>query len=147
MAWGPNTEEQTREFLETGVKPGYDFAVVIKDLDQVIGSCGVYPDAAGDTGELGWILHQDFWKQGYGSELCRELIRYSFVDLGLRRLIAPCAAVNYGSYRIMERNGMRREALHVKAFWARIDQEWIDGAVYALLAEEWAIDASQETPF
>ena len=31
---------------------------------------------------------------------------------------------------------MRREALHVKAFWARVDKEWIDKAVYAILSEE-----------
>ena len=37
----------------------------------------------------------------------------------------------------MERNRMRREAVHVKAFWARIDKEWIDQAIYAILAEDY----------
>ena len=136
MAWGPNTEEQTREFLKS-VKPGRDFAVELKKLNKVIGSCGVYPDSENDTGVLGWILHIDHWKQGYGTELAGELIRYGFEDLNLRRLKAPCAAVNYGSCRIMERNGMRREALHSKAFWARINKEWIDEAWYAILAVDY----------
>ena len=137
MAWGPNTEEQTREFISSFVKSGKDFAVVLKESECVVGSCGVYPDNGNDTGELGWILHIDYWKQGYGTELGGELIRYGFEDLKLRRIFAPCAAVNYGSYRVMERNGMRREALHVKAFWARVDKEWIDKAVYAILADEY----------
>ena len=136
MAWGPNTEEQTREFLAI-TKPGKDFAVVLKGTDKVIGSCGIYPDSDNDTGELGWILHMDYWKRGYGTELGGELIRYGFEDLTLRRISAPCAAANYGSCRVMERNGMRREALNVKAFWARVDKEWIDNAVYAILAEEY----------
>lgn len=136
MSFGPNTEELTRGFL-AAVKPGIDFAVVLKDGGKVIGSCGLYTDDENDTGELGWILHKDFWKRGYGTELCGELMRYGFETLKLRRLIAPCAAVNYGSYRVMERNGMRREALHRKAFWARIDKAWIDSAVYAILAEEY----------
>ena len=136
MSWGPNTEEQTREFLSSA-KPGRDFAVILKDEGKVIGSCGIYPDSAGDTGEIGWILLMDFWKRGYGTEFGGELIRYGFEDLKLRRIFAPCAAVNYGSYRVMERNGMRREALHVKNFWARVDKEWIDSAVYAILAEEY----------
>ena len=135
MAWGPNTEKQTKSFLVTA-SVGKDYAVVIKKSGNVIGSCGIYPDSANDTAEIGWILHKDYWKQGYGTELGGELIRYGFEDLKLRRIFAPCAAVNYGSYRVMERNGMRREALHVKAFWARVDKEWIDGAVYAILAEE-----------
>ena len=136
MAWGPNTDEQTKEFLDIIVKPGKDFAIVLKESGEVIGSCGIYPDEPGDTAELGWILHMNHWKKGYGTEVCGELIRYGFEDLQLRRITAPCAAVNYGSYRVMERNNMRREALHKKKFWARVDKEWIDEAVYAILSEE-----------
>jgi RimJ/RimL family protein N-acetyltransferase len=136
MAWGPNSEEDTRNFLKI-TKAGKDFAVVPKESGGVIGSCGIYPDSEGSCGELGWILHMDHWKQGYGTELAAELIRYGFEDLSLRRIFAPCAAVNYGSYRVMERNGMRRESLRVKALWARVDKEWIDGAEYAILAEEY----------
>ena len=137
MKWGPNTEEQTREFLAK-VKPGKDFAVVLSASDIVIGSCGIYPNSENDTAEMGWILHKDYWKQGYGTEICGELIRYGFNDLGLRRIFAECAAKNYGSYRVMERNDMRREANYKKAFWARIDKEWIDAAGYAILAEEYS---------
>jgi len=136
MSWGPNSEEQTRQFL-AAAKTGKDFGVVLRETGEVIGSCGVYPDADSDTGELGWILHMDYWKQGFGTELAGALIKYGFESLKLRRIQAPCAAVNYGSCRVMERNYMRREALHVKAFWARTDKEWIDEAKYAILAEEY----------
>jgi len=37
----------------------------------------------------------------------------------------------------MERADVRREALHVKGVWARMDKEWIDQAEYAILAEEY----------
>lgn len=136
MSFGPNTEEQTLEWLSYA-KPGKDFAVLLKETGAVIGSCGIYPNDTNYMGDIGWILHKDYWKRGYGTELGGELIRYGFEDLNLGRIQAPCAAVNYGSYRVMERNGMRREALHRKAFWARVDKEWIDEAVYAILAEEY----------
>ena len=87
MAWGPNSEEQTREFLKS-VKSGR--------------------------------------------------------DLKLHRIFAPCVAANYGSYRVMERNGMRRKALRVKAFWSRVDKEWIDGTEYAILAEEYFTKPSND---
>ena len=136
MGWGPNTEEGTKEFLSS-TKPGIDFAVVLQQNGKVIGSCGIYPNADNDTAELGWILHKNYWKLGYGTELGGALIQYGFKSLNLRRITAPCAAVNYGSCRVMERNGMRREALHVKAFWSRIEKKWIDEAIYAILAEEY----------
>jgi RimJ/RimL family protein N-acetyltransferase len=136
MAWGPNTEDQTRIFLDS-VTSGKDFAVTLADSSAVIGSCGIYPNEVGYMADIGWILHKDYWKRGYGTELCGELIRYGFENLKLGRIQAPCAAVNYGSYRIMERSGMQREALHRKAFWARVDKEWIDEAWYAILAEDY----------
>ncbi len=136
MSFGPNDEESTRKFLETA-KSGNDFAVVLKENNYVIGSGGIYADDTNDTGVLGWILHIDYWKRGYGTEFGAELIRYGFEDLKLRRIYADCAAVNYGSYRVMERIGMQREALHRKAFWARIDKEWVDRAVYAILATDY----------
>ena len=140
MSFGPNSEEETHSFLERAIaRPGKDFAVVLKETGRVIGSCGLYthPAMIHDCGEVGWILHMDHWKQGYGTELAGELLRYGFEDLKLRWIVAPCAVVNYGSYRVMERNGMKREAVHVKAFWARIDQEWIDEAVYTILSEDY----------
>ena len=136
MAWGPNSEDDTREFLAK-VTDGKDFAVVLKETGQVIGTCGIFPDDDNDTAMLGWILHSYQWGRGYGTEFCGELIRYGFEVLKMRRLFAYCAAVNFGSARVMEKNGMRREALHKKAHWARVDKEWIDMEAYALLAEEY----------
>ena len=75
MSWGPNSEEETKSFLAT-TRLGKDFAVSLKDSGKIIGSCGIYPDERNDSAELGWILHIDYWKQGYGAELCGELIRY-----------------------------------------------------------------------
>ena len=85
MAWGSNTKEETQEYLAS-VKSGKDYAVVSRDLNKVIGSCGIYPDSANDTAEIGWILHKDYWKRGFGTEFAGELIRYGFEDLKLRRI-------------------------------------------------------------
>jgi RimJ/RimL family protein N-acetyltransferase len=57
-----DTEDDTRKFLES-VKPGADASA-----------------------EVGWILHKDYRKQGYGTEFARALIRYRFEDLKLRRI-------------------------------------------------------------
>ena len=133
MAWGPHTDkEKTRLFLSK-VKPGQDFAIILKETGKVIGGGGIYVE----DGALGWILHKDHHRKGYGTEFAAEMLRYGFKDLGLRRIVGHCAADNYGSRRVMERNGMRLEGLHKKAFWARIDKEWIDDVVYAILAEEY----------
>lgn len=136
MAWGPNTLDATIDFIKT-TRVGYDFAIILKDTNKLIGSCGIYPDDKNDTGNLGWILHMDYWKCGYGTEFAKELVRYGFEDLKLRRIKADCVAENYGSYRLMERSGMRREGLHKQSMWANVDKEWKDTVSYAILAEEY----------
>ena len=136
MSFEPSGEDETKNFITT-TKLGKDFIIALKDTGKVIGSCGIYPNDVKKSASLGWILHMDYWQQGYGTEICRELIRYGFEDLNLRRIYAYCAAANHASYKIMERNGMRREALHIKSHWSKVDKEWVDDAVYAILADEY----------
>ena len=74
-------------------------------------------------------------KQGLGTELAHELIRFGFEELKLHRIYAHCDSENYGSYRVMERNGMRKEGRFIKN--CKIKGEWRDEFLYAILEEEW----------
>lgn len=120
MIWGPNSEEDTRNFIKNVMEQSkavpqqkYDFAVTIKDGGKLIGGCGIYLKSPSEA-EMGWILHRNYWKQGYGTEFARELLRFGFEDLKLHRIYTTCYAKNYGSYRVMERNGMRAKVLSSK---------------------------------
>jgi len=90
----------------------------------------------GVQAEIGWCIDPAVAGHGYATEAVQELIRVSFEDLDLRRLVAHCFAANERSWRLMERVGMRREAHTVKESLHR-SGEWMDGFSYALLAEEW----------
>ncbi|WP_454084294.1 GNAT family N-acetyltransferase [Georgenia sp. Marseille-Q6866] len=92
--------------------------------------------AAGTEVEVGWVLDPAHRGRGYGTEAVRELLRYSFTELGVRRAVANCFAANDPSWRLMERVGMRREAYTVRDSLHR-SGEWLDSLVYAVLAEEW----------
>ncbi len=146
MLFGPNSEDSTRAFLETAVRQAreeprlhYDFAAVERASGAVIGGCGISLNKARNMAEVGWVLHRDYWKRGYGTELAGALLRFGFEELKLHRIFASCHAANYGSYRVMERNGMRREAYFVKARAGRPEsgEAWHDELHYAILEEEW----------
>jgi RimJ/RimL family protein N-acetyltransferase len=92
--------------------------------------------ARGVQAELGWVLHPAHAGHGYATEAVGALLRLCFEDLGLRRVTANCFADNEGSWRLMERVGMRRELYAVRESLHR-SGEWLDGAGYALLADEW----------
>ncbi|MGI1805655.1 GNAT family N-acetyltransferase [Exiguobacterium sp. TDN 0502] len=61
--------------------------------------------------ELGFELHPDFWRQGYGSEAVQEVIRFSFEELGLFRLGAVTFLENEASYRLLEKLGFTYEGV------------------------------------
>lgn len=148
MSFGPNSEEDTRNFIEGCIKSEqddprsqFDFILEIKGTGQAIGTGGIYlekdwHDRRFICGNLGWILHKDHWKHGYCTEFAAELLRFGFEDCGLHRVRADCDGENYGSYRVMERNGMRREAVKKEAILAR-DGTWHDQYEYAILCREW----------
>ncbi|MGN1345885.1 MAG: GNAT family N-acetyltransferase [Eubacteriales bacterium] len=141
MIWGTNDEKTTRSFLVNCEKAwscrpvrNYEFVMVGKETGRVIGGCGLYLEENGQA-ELGWIVHRDSWKQGFAAEAGRAMADYAFGTLGLRRLRARCDAENYGSWRVMEKLGMRREAEFHEVRLCR--GEWHDEYEYAILKEEW----------
>ena len=86
--------------------------------------------------ELGWVLDPAHTGHGYATEAVRELLRYCFEDVRVRRATASCFLDNDSSWRLMERVGMRREQHAVRESLHRSGR-WLDMLGYALLDEEW----------
>jgi len=141
----PGTLEEYRRRFED--PQALDMTLVVELGHEVIGDlmlkvedawaqAEVEDRARGVQAELGWVLHPAHAGHGYATEAVRALIRLCFEDLGVRRVTASCFAGNEGSWRLMERVGMRREQYAVRDSLHR-SGEWLDGMGYALLAEEW----------
>lgn len=144
MVWGPNTAEQTKQFINMAIKEAekepctnYQYAAILKETEKLIGACNLA--ISGDEAETGWILHRDYWKHGYGTEMGKAMLDLGFGTHSLHRIIARCDAENYGSYRVMEKIGMRREGLFIegRAAHKASDKAYSDELLYAILKEEW----------
>jgi predicted acetyltransferase len=141
----PNTEEDTTAFIAAAIAKAdsdpcmdYQYAIALKDEGKLVGGCGITVSARNEA-EIGYMLHRDFWNQGYGTEAGRALLDFGFSDLGLHRITATCDAENVGSYRIMEKIGMRREGLFIEGRPPHklSDKEYSDELFYAILKDEW----------
>jgi RimJ/RimL family protein N-acetyltransferase len=86
--------------------------------------------------EIGWSIDPAHQGRGYATEAAAELLVVAFAELGLRRVVASCFADNVGSWRVMEKLGMRRELASKEEALHRT-RGWLDGYQYALLASEW----------
>ena len=113
MVYLPNeTVEETAEFLK-GVddewqkeKPNfYEFAILLDG--KHIGAASVTLED--DTScELGWIMNKKYWGHGFASEAAEAIVNFAAHKLGVTHFIAHCDGENIGSYRVMEKIGMKR---------------------------------------
>ena len=142
LIWGPNNKAQTRTALrdfkqDQRRRPRicWELAVTLKETGRLIGGAGIrLNDWEERTGELGYVLHPDYWGQGYASEAAWVMLNEGFGELGLHRIIATCDQRNKASARLMERLGMRREGVFRASRY--IQGEWCDEYLYAVLAED-----------
>ena len=145
VSFGPNKKRDTKDFLSHTItvnkklpRQQYDFAIELRSDGRLIGGCGLNMREPKEA-EAGWMLHKDHWNNGYATEAAMELLDFAFSTLKLNRVYSRCFALNHGSWRVMEKCGMQREAVFRKKRKLRSDPNgpWHDEYVYAILCEDW----------
>ena len=119
--------------------------VAVTDAGAVVGTVSVmvtdgmgqcsHSPAVRSEGSLGYLLDPEHHGLGYATEMVRAALDLAFGELGLRRVTAGCFAGNVGSWRVMEKVGMRREQHGIRDSW-HAELGWVDGYTYAVLADE-----------
>ena len=117
---------------ETGVT----LVVELRATGELVGHVNltIAPDQP-RQGEIGFIFHPDHQGRGYATEAARALIAHAFEHYDLHRVYGRLEPRNEASARVLEKLGMRREALLIENEWVK--GEWQSEAIYALLAREW----------
>lgn len=111
---GPIPPEQVRAFL-TRSRQFWDeegfgqLALVHKGHGKLIGYCGFkFLEETGEV-ELLYGLASVYWNQGLVTEAAKACLRFAFEETSLERIVAIAQHANVGSYRVMEKAGMRYE--------------------------------------
>lgn len=138
--FGPNTEEQTRGFLELMAKEAaaeprqnHNLAVTDRESGALFGGCGLI--GRGErVHEIGYVLNRGWWGRGFASEVVRALLGFGFGELAAHRIYARVAPENEASSRVLLKQGFRLEGHLRKECCVR--GEWQDSRLYAILEEE-----------
>lgn len=114
MFWEPRTEADSRDFVarmlasqQESPRVTWELAVERISDRKLIGSCDLTLE--GDEGDLGFVLAQDAWGQGFATELSEALITAGFEEMGLARIFSTCDFQNHRSRRVLEKAGLRFE--------------------------------------
>ncbi len=141
LYYGPSTLEESREKLarkiagsELTEERGLTAAVELRDGTYVGDVVLFYASVEHKTVEVGFTFHPAHQGKGYATEAARAIIDWAFGQ-GFHRVVGRLEARNTASARVLEKLGMRREALLVENEWVK--GEWQSELVYAMLESEW----------
>ncbi|MFZ0543789.1 MAG: GNAT family N-acetyltransferase [Candidatus Promineifilaceae bacterium] len=144
LYWEAKDLEGTRESLTlkkrntklAGANSALVLAAVLQETGVLIGEVMLFLRSVEHRqGEIGFVFNPDYHGRGYATEAAKVILRIGFENARLHRIYGRCDPRNNGSYRLMERLGMRKEAhfVHNEIFKG----EWGDELYYAILENEW----------
>lgn len=141
QSWGPNTEDRTRDFVDSAVTAWSDtpqrrFPYVALVGRDVVGMGELHIRSHKQSqGEISYIVHPRMWGRGIGTEIGRQLLAHGFDELGLHRIHATCDPRNLGSSTVLSKIGMTQEG-HLR-HTALLRDGWRDSLVFSSLEGEW----------
>ncbi|MEU1507398.1 GNAT family protein [Kitasatospora sp. NPDC005748] len=141
QAWGPNTEDQTRAFVQTAVDAWSHarqqrYVYVARFEGELVGMGELHIRSRRHRqGEIAYIVHPRAWGRGVGTAIGRELLSRGFGELGLHRIYATCDPRNLASSRLLAGLGMTYEGRHRHT--ALIRDGWRDSEMFGILEAEW----------
>ena len=135
----------SREIIETVLSAPYTYAVCLKEDDQAIGSIGLMIGEKSNIGlsnneaEIGYWIGVPFWGRGLIPEAVRELMRYAFNELGIKKLWCGYFDGNEKSKRVQEKCGFQYQYTIKDKEWPLMNDvrtEHITG----ITEKQWRID-------
>ena len=101
--------EYEKEFLDNASKEKYNFAIVCKDNDQLIGNISLMNvDLVDRTAELGiFIGDEAYLSHGYGSEAIMLLLDYGFNHINLNNIMLRVYGFNKRAIKAYEKCGFK----------------------------------------
>ena len=130
--------EDTNAYVEymTSKNELSDYNWIIELNGKIIGSINVcYSNDYLEMAGIAYVLAYEYWGNGYITEAANSVIHFLFDMVHYRKIIAGCDSENIGSSKVLEKVGMKREAVlreHIK----RKDGSWGDDFQYGLLKKE-----------
>ncbi|HLS99924.1 MAG TPA: GNAT family N-acetyltransferase [Acholeplasma sp.] len=119
--WLPHQNlDESKRTLDLFIREQNIFAITINPHDVMVGTIGFHnyqnDHVFGEGCELGFVLDDTYWNQGYMTEAVKIVIDYVFSILKFDYLMISHADFNIASKRVIEKNGFKFQYKTHKTF-------------------------------
>ena len=87
------------------------WAIVSKENQEIIGSCGFARPHGTEEIELGYLLAKRYWGKGFATEATEACLRYGFERLKFNEAIAITDLENLASQKVLEKIGFAKRGI------------------------------------
>ena len=141
LFFGPRDVHSTADYLEGLLasqaeipRTRFELAVEERGSGRVVGACDLSLIER-KVADLGYMLGIGDWGKGYATEIALSLIEAGFLQLRAERIISTVDVNNKASMHVLEKIGMRWEAVFRKH--RRAKNRWWDCHLFVLPREVW----------
>lgn len=133
----PYTKKDFQDFLKYSLKSWNDkeeftFAIFINS--EYAGNVGISLDEENiSIKNLGYWIGKQFWGKGYTTRTVALLVKFCFRKLNVRRIEAGVYEGNFGSMRVLQKNGFIQEGVKIKFYLPRGSENPLDAHIFGLL--------------
>ena len=110
---------------------GVAWGIEQKKHNQIIGQFSLHSlSESNKEAQLGYIIHPEFWGNGYGSESLKAVIKYCFNKTGIKTIVAEVDPNNKSSVRILVKHNFKYKK--TKTNDLKLNNKYYDTDVYEL---------------
>ena len=141
LFFGPRDRNGALDYLDgllasQAEVPRTRFELAVEEIDtgRLIGACDLSL-LERNVADLGYMLELAAWGKGYATEIATSLLEAAFLQLRADRVISTVDVNNGASIRVLEKAGMRWEAVYRKH--RRAKNRWWDCHLFVMPREVW----------
>jgi [ribosomal protein S5]-alanine N-acetyltransferase len=128
----PYTEEAGRSFIAMAMSHQPTQIMTIDIDGEASGGIGLHPgeDVYRMNAELGYWVAEPYWGHGIATRAVKQMIEYGFKHLPITRIYARPFSPNIASQKVLEKAGMKKEAVLKNAFFK--NGQYCDEIIYSI---------------
>ena len=117
--WAPHQSvDESRAILHMMIKENEVWGISVKPLPILVGTIGLhvrnFHNAVLNQKEVGYVIDDVYWGQGYMVEAVEAVLHYAFIELELTKVLCGHAKDNLQSKRVIEKCGFTHTGMDIR---------------------------------
>lgn len=123
-----------RPWVQRKPSPDFDWGIVLKQTNTVIGTIAVFNIQNARMGDIGYRINPAYWNQGIATEALHEVVKFVFEKTELDRLNGNADIRNVASNKVMQKCGFVKEGTIRRGKMVSV---YCDYNIYGMLREDY----------